>query len=294
MEEGAGKNRRQVREHLANKSEGPRRGGREHVAVRHLNQILEPLTLERQVQVPEGLLLRDDYHVILRGVLHQFLRFFRSDGPARSGDVRQARVSKSVFHVGRDDVDFVFRQQRDIALEGSQGGNGTAADVQAHAAPADGRPIDDPNLRRLRPTALYRMEQLPQCLHPIENARRRLAHNGGFMGSDHQDVTFLVGLSRDLQPRLLQNLLADRAIGTRQNNARRALPLAGNHPIQRTQIPREKRSGKAILFGVAGYLDADARPYMKYSLTDFKLIGVGSEWQTRRINSGAECDQSEP
>ena len=47
MEEGAGENRRQVREHLANKSEGPRRGGREHVAVRHLSQILEPLILER-------------------------------------------------------------------------------------------------------------------------------------------------------------------------------------------------------------------------------------------------------
>ena len=84
--------------------------------------------------------------------------------------------------------------KRDLALEGSQGGNGTAADVQAHAAPADGRPIDDPNLRRLGPAALCRMEQLPQRLHSIENARCRLAHNGGFVGSDHQDVTFLVGL----------------------------------------------------------------------------------------------------
>ena len=70
------------------------------------------------------------------------------------------------------------------------------------------------------PPPFDRMEQLPQRLHSIENARRRLAHNGGFVGSDHQDVTFLVGLRGNLQPRLFQYSLAGRAISTRQHNAR--------------------------------------------------------------------------
>ena len=107
------------------------------------------------------------------------------------------------------------------------------------------------NLRRLRPAALHRMEQLPQRLHAIENARRRLAHNRGFMGSDHQNVAFLVRLRGELQPRLLQNLLAGRAIGPRQNNAREPFPLPAATPSSELRSSERsdaaKRSSSVLL-----------------------------------------------
>ena len=90
------------------------------------------------------------------------------------------------------------RQQRDLAFERGQRGNGTAADVQTHAAPANSRPIHNPNLRRLRSPALHGMKQLPQRLHSIENSRRGLADHRGIVGSHNKHVAFVVSLRRKL------------------------------------------------------------------------------------------------
>ena len=173
--------------------------------------------LQRQVQMTEGFLLGNDLHMVLRGVLHQFLRFIRSDGPARRRDVRQAGIGIGVLHVGRDDIDFVFRQQRDVALERGQGGNGAAADVEAHSAPSDGGPIDDANrgrfgsrLRRLSGDGLIGcsrpgggcgrrtqwVKQLPQRLHSIKNPGARFGHDAGLGGRHDENVAFHLGLGR--------------------------------------------------------------------------------------------------
>src|SRR5208337_5101798 len=84
MEERSRKDGSEVCKHFSDESEGGRSSGREHVAVRDFDHVLELLILKRQVQVPEGLLLRDDHHVILLGKVNEFSGFLRSNGAARS------------------------------------------------------------------------------------------------------------------------------------------------------------------------------------------------------------------
>ena len=146
------------------------------MAVRDFGHVLELLILKRQMQVPKGLLLRNDHHVILLGVVDQFSGFLRSNGAARGCHQGQAGISKGILHVKREQVDFVFGQQGDFPLEGCQRGDGAAADVDAHPAPAHGGPIYHAHDRSLCAACRRVVKQLPQRLDAVKHARCGLTH----------------------------------------------------------------------------------------------------------------------
>ena len=247
VQEGPRKRRRQLGKHLADEIQRGRHRRRQHVAVRHLDQVLELLVLQRQVHVAEGLLLRHHGHVVLAGEVHQLARIRRRHRAPRHPHQRQRLVGEGVLEVRRVEVDLVLGEQRHVALHRGQRRHRTAAQVVVHAAPPEARPVHYGHRRRHRTLLPFRVKELPQRLDAVKHPRRAVGHHAGLLRRHHQRVAFRLGRGRQRHGRPAQHRLARRARRPQQHDRRAADPELALDVVDRPQLLLQQRRRKAVL-----------------------------------------------
>src|ERR1700751_3820439 len=95
------------------------------------------------MQMSEGLLLRQDRDVILRGVFDDLADLVGSERSFLRSHKRLALEVEDVLHVKREEVNFVGGEEADLFLGVFEGRYGAAADVVVNAAPLHAWPVAD-------------------------------------------------------------------------------------------------------------------------------------------------------
>ncbi len=249
----------------------------EHVPVRGFREVRVKLVLQNVVQVSKRLLLGHHGDVILRCVLDQLARLAGRDRGFLRRDQRLPLVGEHRLHVGREHVDLVLAESADLLLEKFELGDGTAAEVVVHAAPAHRGPVANGNFGHDQLFAVG-LHELAERLHAVEES--------GIAGAgDHDAPTlYLDGVALVLEEWIVAGfwLKTCELNRTRSGGANRGLASASA-----LDFFRQHFGGDAVRLGVlGGQRNSSGGGDRDLARSQFDLLGIRNELELLGMDGG--------